>query len=128
MDVERKRKIIDDVCLYDSSIKEAFYCAFDFLLLSGKNGITQNPEKFQFCQKELEFAGFILGWELFRPSEKKMSAIKNYTMPDHPSITDIRSWFGLVNQLSAFVALSPLMEPFWELLKPSSQHKGKTVY
>ena len=59
VDVERKRKIIDDVCLYDSSIKEAFYCAFDFLLLSGKNGITQNPEKFQFCQKELEFAGFI---------------------------------------------------------------------
>ena len=97
MDVERKRKIIDDVCLYDSSIKEAFYCAFDFLLLSGKNGITQNPEKFQFCQKELEFAGFILGWELFRPSEKKMLAIKNYTMPDQPSITDIRSWFGLVN-------------------------------
>ena len=71
VDVEQKRKIIDDVCLYDSSIKEAFYCAFDFLLLSGKNGITQNREKFQFCQKELEFAGFILGWELFRPSEKK---------------------------------------------------------
>ena len=49
-------------------------------------------------------------------------------MPDQPSITDIRSWFGLVNQLSLFVALTPLMEPFCELLKPSLQHKGKTVF
>ena len=43
-------------------------------------------------------------------------------------ITDIRSWFGLVNQLSPFVSLTPLMEPFRELLKPSPQHKGKTVF
>ena len=103
-DVPRKRKIVDDVLLFDNTIESSFYHVFDYLYLSGRNGITQNPIKFRFCQKEIEFAGFLLGWDSFRPSNGKLSAIKNYTMPDLPSITDIRSWFGLVNQLSPFVA------------------------
>ena len=114
--------------LFDNTIESSFYHVFDYLYLSGRNGITQNPIKFRFCQKEIEFAGFLLGWDSFRPSDGKLSSIKNYTMPDQPSITDFRSWFGLVNQLSPFVALTPLMEPFRELLKPSLQHKGKAVF
>ena len=121
-EVPRKRKVADDTCLYDANIESSFYHAFDYLTLCGSNGVTLNPDKFLFCLKELPFAGFTLGWDSFKPSDKKLSAIKNYKMPDKPSITDIRSWFGLVNQLAPFVALSPLMEPFRELLKPSTQH------
>ena len=44
-------------------------------------------------------------------------------MPKQPSITDIRSWFGLVNQLVPLLAVSPLMEPFRDLLKPRASKK-----
>lgn len=44
-------------------------------------------------------------------------------MPEQPTITDIRSFYGLVNQLAPFVATSPLMEPFRELLKRFSHKK-----
>ena len=46
-------------------------------------------------------------------------------MPSQPSITDVRSWFGLVNQVAPFLAVAPLMEPFRELLKKPAT---KSVY
>ena len=48
-------------------------------------------------------------------------------MPDNPSIADIRSWFGLVNQVAPFLATAPVMAPFRDLLKPSNA-TGKKVY
>ena len=80
--------------------------------------MTLNPSKFKFCRREVEFVGYFLGWDDYRPICDKLSAIRNFTMPKQPSITDIRSWFGLVNQLAPFLAVSPLMEPFRDLLKP----------
>ena len=38
-------------------------------------------------------------------------------MSEQPSITDIRSWYGLVNYLAPFLATASVMEPFRELLK-----------
>lgn len=80
-------------------------------------GITLQPEKFRFCQRDCEFVGFNLGWEEYRPTEEKLAAIRNFLMPESPTITDIRSWFGLVNQLAPFMAPAPVMQPFRELLK-----------
>ena len=48
-------------------------------------------------------------------------------MPENPSIADIRSWFGLVNQVAPFLATAPVMVPFCDLLKPSNA-TGKKVY
>ena len=125
--VERKKKIVDDVLLYDASIEESFYHALDFLLLCGQNGVTINPEKLQFCEEEVEFVGYNVGWDGYRPSDNMISAIKNFPMPAEPSLTDIRAWFGLVNQIAPFLASSALMEPFRELLKPT-RSIGKQVF
>lgn len=38
-------------------------------------------------------------------------------MPSHLSLTDIRSRFGLVNQIAPFLAVAPMMEPLRELLR-----------
>ena len=46
-------------------------------------------------------------------------------MPEKPTITDIRSWYGLVNQLAPFLAMAPVMAPFRELLKKNT---SKQVY
>lgn len=38
-DVPRKKSCIDDMCLYDNTIEEAFFRVGDFLKLCGNNGI-----------------------------------------------------------------------------------------
>ena len=90
-----------------------------------EKGITLNPEKFKFCRREVEFVGYSVGWEAYGPTEERLSAIKSFNMPAKPSITDIRSWFGLVNQLAPFLATAPVMAPFRELLKKPT---ARSVY
>ena len=53
-----------------------------------------------------------------------VSSIKRFPMPDNPTISDIRAWFGLVNQLAPFLITTEIMKPFRELLKS----KSKLVY
>ena len=114
-DIPRKFKCVDDTLLYATSVEEAFWHAYDFLETCTRAGITLKPEKFAFCRREVDFVGFRLDWHSYKPTEDRLSAIKTFAMPDKPTIKDIRSWFGLVNQLAPFLATAPLMEPFKEL-------------
>ena len=56
-----------------------------------------------------------------------IAAIRDFPMPPEPTITDIRAWFGVVNQLAPFVAKNDFMSPFHELLKTKNL-RGKKVY
>ena len=113
--------------MHDSSITDAFYHTFDFLITCAKNNVTLNPKKFRFCRKEVDFAGYALGWDKFYPSNEMLSAIADFPMTNQPSITDIRAWFGLINQISPFFATTETMEPFLELLKHTTS-KSKAVF
>ena len=124
-DFPRKHKCVDDTLLYDSSIEGAFWHTYNFLELCAKKGITLKPEKFKFCCREVEFVGFHLGWEEYRPTEDRLTAIRDFAMPAQPTITDVRSWFGFVNQLAPFLATASVISPFRDLLKKST---GKKVY
>ena len=44
-------------------------------------------------------------------------------MTTEPSITDIISWFGFVNQIAPFLATAPVMAPFKDLLKKPAAKK-----
>ena len=120
-----KHKCVDDTLLHDSSIEKSFWYTYDFLELCVRRGITLKPEKFMFCRREVEFVGFHIGWEAYKPTEDRLSAIRNFTLPTQPNITDIRSWFGFVNQLAPFLATAPIMAPFRDLLKRPT---GRKVY
>ena len=123
-DVENKTKCVDDTVLWADSIKESFHQTCNFLSLCSKNGIVFNQKKFQFCQDEVEFAGFMISRDSVRPSEKILESIRDFPVPKN--ISNVRGWFGLVNQVAPFFANRPVMEPFRELLKPSAG--GKTIY
>ena len=123
--IQRKLKCVDDVLLYDHNIENAFWHTYQFLETCAEKGITLNPDKFKFCRREVEFVGYNVGWEAYGPTEERLSAIKDFNMPVKPSITDIRSWFGLVNQLAPFMATAPVMAPFRDLLKKPAT---KAVY
>ena len=57
-DVERKTKCVDDTVQWDDDLETHWWRVIDFLELLGRNGIILNFDKFQFSQREIDFAGF----------------------------------------------------------------------
>ena len=107
---QQMERCIDDTVFYDKSLEGHWWRTIDFLIRVGSAGIVLNPEKFQFSQKEVTFAGFKVTKDTVEPLPKYINAIKLFPTPQ--SSTDIRSWFGLVNQLASYAQLREIMEPF----------------
>ena len=100
IDIERKFKCVDDVLLYDTSVEQSFWHCWDYLEICAKAGVTLSPEKFRFCRREVEFVGFNLGSGVATRPRLENSAIADFPMPEKPTITDIRSFAGIVNQMT----------------------------
>ena len=120
----RVKRCIDDSVLWDpeEDVEATFWHAFDYIKLCGDNGIVFNKDKFVFGEQTVEFAGFEVHREGFRPPRRIIEAIESFPTPR--SITDIRSWFGLVNQVAYAFSQAELMAPFRELLAS----KKRTFY
>ena len=121
MDFPNKTKCVDDTLTWSDSIENAFYQAVQWLDLCGRNGIVLNPSKFVFCQKTVDFAGFTITSTSVKPVIQCLEAIKKFPSPKN--ITDVRSWFGLINQVSYAFAAAERMLPFRDLLKPGKPFK-----
>ena len=116
--IPNKTKCIDDTLLWSDNLTESFFQAVAWLDLCGHHGITLNPDKFVFGADTVEFTGFEITPNSVRPCKKYLDAIRNFPTP--ANTTDIRSWFGLVNQVSYAFATADRMLPFRELLKPGT--------
>lgn len=113
---DRKTKCVDDTVMWDSDLKEHWWRTIDFLELLGNNGVVLNPEKFQFAQREIDFAGFHISETEIKPHAKFLKAIAEFPTPT--KVTDVRSWFGLVHQVANYGQLTEVMVPFKKLLSP----------
>lgn len=120
-DFDRKERIIDDTIFYDDELESHWWRTIEFLETVGNAGIVLNPEKFQFASREVDFAGFRITDERIDPLPKFYNAIKDFPIPK--STTDIRSWFGLVNQVANYAQLRQHMEPFRPFLSPRHPFK-----
>ena len=110
----RVTRCIDDSLLWDDSIEDSFWHTLDYIKICSDKGIVFNKEKFKFARDTIEFAGFEVTNEGYRPPDRILSAIRDFPTPK--SITDIRSWYGLVHQVAYAFAQAPIMAPFRELL------------
>ena len=117
-DIPRKSKIVDDTVLWDEidEIETHWWRMIDYLHLMGSNGIISNPSKFQFSQQTI---GFSITSDEVKPLAKYLNAIRSFPRPSN--ITDIRAWFGLVNQVSHYNKLIDIMEQFHPLLSPKTK-------
>ena len=120
-DIPDKTKCVDDALLWADTLEESFHQAARWLDVCGRNGIILNPDKFVFGADTVEFAGFEISPTDVRPSQRYMRAIIDFPPPK--DLTDIRSWFGLVNQVSYTFSMADRMLPFRELLKPGTHFK-----
>ena len=74
--------------------------ARNLLLACRANNITLGKKKFDFAVKEAKFAGYIVGPSGVSSVPAKVEAIAKFPKPTN--ITEMRSFFGLVNQLADF--------------------------
>ena len=114
-----KTMCIDDSLLWSNSMMESFWQAVNWLDICGHNGITFNLTKFVFTSDTVELAGFQITSDSVTPCPKYLQAILDFPRPKN--ITDIRSWFGLLNQVSYAFSMAQRMLPFRELLKPGTK-------
>ncbi|KAJ8373500.1 hypothetical protein SKAU_G00040800 [Synaphobranchus kaupii] len=89
--------------------------AVQWLDICGRNGIILNSEKFVFSAPTVDFAGFTITMTDVRPCSRYLEAIHDFPQPRN--VTDIRSWFGLVNQVAYTFSMAERMQPFRKLLK-----------
>ena len=115
-DFERKERCVDDTIFHDVDLEAHWWRAIDFLITCGKAGIVVNPKKFQFCQREVDFAGFRITEEKIQPLPKYVEAIRAFPTPTNT--TDIRSWFGLINRVANYAKLREAMRLFKPFLSP----------
>ena len=67
-------------------------------------------------EREVDFLGFRITNHGIQPHPDFIKSIQGFPRPQ--TITDVRSWFGLINQVSYAFAAAEFMLPFRNLLKP----------
>lgn len=116
--IPRLVRIVDDICVHDDTIEGAFWHAWEVLTTCASNGIVVNEAKFQFCLKEVQFAGLSITPRGIQPSPKLLNAIENFPPPT--DISKARGFFGLVNQVQWAYANSSEMTPFRSMVQPNA--------
>lgn len=113
---ERKERVVDDLLHHDADLEQHWWRTIDLLIKLGSSGTVLNPKKFQFAKKQVEFAGFLVSENTIEPLPKYINAIRDFPRPQ--STTDIRSWFGLINQVANYAQLRDHLEIFRPYLSP----------
>ena len=113
-------KVVDDCLVHDSTFPDHVAHVRSVLECARKHGITFSAKKFIFGAHTVPFCGYTVsadGWTL---DACKTTAIRDFPVPQNR--TDLHSFFGLVNQCSAFLeSLSELCLPLRPLLKTSME-------
>ena len=114
------RRVVDDIVIYDQNRAEHGPHIRQFLQRCTEKNITLNLSKWIFAQPTVEFAGFILTPNGYKIDPSITWAIAEFPTPANR--TDLRSFIGLVNQLSASTPIiATLLAPLRPLL--STKHE-----
>ena len=119
--IARLERCVDDSLLHDNeeNLEQHWWRVIEYIDLCGRSGIVLNPEKFQFSQSTVDFAGFRITKDSVEPLPKYLDAIRGFPTPK--TTTDVRSWWGLVNQVSHYSQLRDMMSPFRRFLSPKEK-------
>ena len=109
------RKVVDDVIIFSRTREEHVQHVLQFLARCQEKGISLNADKLQLAQQQVKFAGFIVSGEGYRPDPQLTKALSEFPAPRN--LTEVRSFFGLVNQVAYFVEnVAELLTPLRSLL------------
>ena len=110
-------RCVDDNLLHDiGEMEEHWWRTIEFLELGSKISVAFNYEKLHFCQQVVNFAGFRISDMNIEPFPKYLDSKREF--PTEDTVTDIKNWFGLVNQVAHYPQLRNAVEPFRKFLSP----------
>lgn len=98
--IPRMAKVVDDILVYDNDFQDHVQHVRQVLDRAREHGITLSLKKFEFAKSEVPFCGYIVGCDGWKIDPAKTKALRNFPAPENR--TDLRSFFGLVNQFSDF--------------------------
>ena len=115
-------EVMDDVIVFDDNFDQCVDRVRALLLRCKEHGITLNPDKFKFAEKEVKFVGFTINAQGVSTDPDKLKAIAEFPIPS--CLTDLRSFMGLINQLGDFrTEVSTTADPLRELLKTKNEFR-----
>ena len=107
------RRIVDDMVIYGKDKERHIAHVKQFLQRYQDRQISLNRDKCTFCQTTITFTGFKLSPEGYCIDSSIIDAVSSFPAPS--SRSDLRSFFGLINQLSSctdtIAALLGLLRP-----------------
>ena len=107
--------LMDDVLIFGTNKAEHDIRLAAVLLQIEKAGVTLNLQKCKFLQPRIKFLGHVIDKEGIRADPEKTTAISNMKPPQ--SVSDVRRFMGLVNQLGKFSSrIAEISQPVRELL------------
>ena len=114
------RRVVDDIVIYDKDEASHINHVRQFLQRCQERHITLNKEKCRFSCRQVTFAGLKLSSEGYQIDSTITEAITKFPTPS--SRTDLRSFFGLTNQLSTSTdKTATLLEPLHPLLSTKKE-------
>ena len=116
--IENKRSIVDDTLIWSDNIQQNFEDVCKLLEVCHTAGLIFNSDKLQFGQDTVEFAGLEVTMSGVRPSRKFLESIRAFPAPK--TLSEARSFFGMVNQVNYAFAMSTFMSGFRHLLRPDT--------
>ena len=109
-------KVMDDILVYSRTNQELLESVVKVLERYKENKITLNPKKFKFGEEEVDYVGYKIGKTGIRADPAKIEAISKF--PTLTNLVELRSFMGLVNQLSKFSPdIAGTAKPLHGLLK-----------
>ena len=112
-------KIVDDIINWSDTVEGAFNRICSLISHCNKHGLVFSAAKFKFTRSKVEFASFMFTELGIKPAAKYTDSIKNFPTPKH--ITEVRSWYGLVNQVAYCSCKTETMAAFRHLLSPGNK-------
>ena len=112
--------MMDDILVFGENQKEHDDNLKEALKRIEMAGLTLNRDKCEFSKDQKSFLGQVIDRTGVHPDGSKVSAIKNVPIPN--SVTEVRRFLGMANQLSKFIPnLSDVTEPLRKLLLKDCQ-------
>ena len=126
-DLEGVAKSTDDFLVYGKNKAEHDSRLRKLLSRFRENNVTLNKEKCKFSVAKVDFIGHEVDKDGLKPLSSRVSAILDYPIPK--SITELRRFLGMANQLSKYsTELATAAEPLRDLLSAKNDWKWTEVH
>ena len=115
--------LLDDLLIFSETWESHLEHVSRVLARLEKHNLYCNMSKCTFGFFETNYLGNIVGNGKRRPDPDKVQALKDFPMPE--TVTELRSWLGIANYLSAYIKdYAKIAAPFSEL---RGQPKGRHI-